>query len=143
MKSTSPDNKTTSSFSRHYFLLARVYLGVGLRGQGRGDEWLSAMVGIDSMRVREEKRMVGAFLPKIYRCNMWKKTCYNKYYCKKKKMIGVIYIIAPQKKIIGVIYIYIYIYINVPVGFFFFFFCNSNLNLWHQFKIVARITYYI
>ena len=32
--------------------------GVGLRGQGREGERISAMVGIGSMRVREEKRMV-------------------------------------------------------------------------------------
>ena len=35
------------------------------------------------------------------------------------------------------------IYILMCLWVFFFFFCNSNLNLLHQFKIVARITYYI
>ena len=33
--------------------------GVGLRGRGREGEWLLAMARIGSMRVREEKRMVG------------------------------------------------------------------------------------
>ena len=40
-----------------FFLLVFAW-GVGLRGQGREGERISAMVGIGSMRVREEKRMV-------------------------------------------------------------------------------------